>query len=412
MASSYLEEYTRVSAAGGSFLDEVKKERFKPQNKFAADCDIVIAPSVDNSPEALAFKGFAGAKIAIINLSGALMKEDFCGQLGTQSILTLFDLADTTESVEDIVIVIDSPGGTVDGTFALADAIAECTKKVTAIIDGMCCSAAYWIASGADEIFASAPTNIIGSIGTMIQLYDKSKCLENQGVVLRTYNADDSVNKNTEFSEALKGNGKLLVKNLLNPINDEFIAGVTANRPDVNKEALTGKVYIGKAALTAGLIDGIKCMDDIIAEIKAQKKVIINSQQIKSIMTPFEKTLKAASATQFTLVEGGFMLNEANLTNIEAALTGAEALQASVKESKTEAATATAALATANAAVIDLQARVIDMSKNDGARFSAPVAGTAKEEKDTTIGAVVTDNSAFETEYDKELKAMQNRAKI
>ena len=422
MAVSYFEEYRRISASGGSFREEERKERFKPQQKFFADSSIRFAPTDDYSTEALAFNGFDGSKIAVINICGPLMKADFCGQLGTKSILSLFNLAANTASVQQIIIVIDSPGGTVDGTFNLADEINECDKPVTAIIDGMCCSAAYWIASAADKIFASAPTNIVGSIGTMIQLVDQSKALENQGVIIRSFTAEDSSNKNLEFSAALKGDGKMLVQNLLNPINDAFIHAVKAARPTITKEALTGKIYIGKEAIAAGLIDEVKCMDDVIADIQTSIVQIVDSQIIKNSMTPFKKTLTAASATEFTLVEGGFMLNEANLTNIEAALTAAESLALVTESTNAASAKAVTDLAAANTTIIALQTKVIEMGKLDGARFSAPpVAAIAKDkdgnpvvslDSDPKIGVVVADNSDFETDYDKELKAMKDRASL
>lgn len=423
MAVSYFEEYRRISASGGSFREEEKKERFKPRQKFFADSSIRFAPTDDYSNEALTFNGFDGSTIAVINICGPLMKADFCGQLGTKSILSLFNLAANTESVQEIIVVIDSPGGTVDGTFSLADEINECKKPVTAIIDGMCCSAAYWIASSADTIFASAPTNIVGSIGTMIQLVDQSKALENQGVIIRSFTAEESANKNLEFSEAMKGDGKMLVQNLLNPINDAFINAVKAARPTVAKDALTGKIYIGNDGIAVGLIDEVKCMDDVIADIQSRIVQISNSQQlIKSSMTPFKKTLTAASATEFKVVEGGFMLNEANLLNIEAALTAAESLVTVAESTHAAAAKVVTELATANTTIIALQTKVIEMGKNDGARFStSPVAAIVKNkdgdtvvalDTDPKIGAVVVDNSAFETEYDKELKAMKDRASL
>ena len=139
-------------------------------------------------------------------------------------------------------------------------------------------------------------------------------------------------------------------------------------------------------------------------------------------MTPFKKTLTAASATEFTLVEGGFMLNEANLTNIEAALTAAESLALVTESTNAASAKAVTDLAAANTTIIALQTKVIEMGKLDGARFSAPpVAAIAKDkdgnpvvslDSDPKIGVVVADNSDFETDYDKELKAMKDRASL
>ena len=217
MAASYYEEYLSVRATGGKFRAETesKIEPFNPQQKFFAGNVIKYAPIDSYSSYARSFEGFDGAKIAVIYLSGALMKNDYCGWLGTQSLLTLFNLACDTETIQQIVLLIDSPGGSVDGTFSFADAVSECCKPVTTVISGMCASAAYWIGSSAAKVYATSPTDIIGSIGTMITLVDQSKYLADMGIVVRTFYADDSVNKNAEFTQAQKGEGKMLVKNLL-----------------------------------------------------------------------------------------------------------------------------------------------------------------------------------------------------
>lgn len=426
MAASYYEDYLRRSAKGETFKaeEETKIEPFKPQQKFFSSEVIRYAPVDAYSSYARAFAGFDGAKIAVICLEGPLMKNDWCGCLGTASLLALFNLACETETVQQILLLVDSPGGSIDGTFAFADAVSECCKPVTTIINGMCASAAYWIGSSAAKIYATAPTDIIGSIGTMIQLVDQSKYLDNLGIVVRTFYADDSANKNAEFTQASKGEGKLLVKNLLNPLNDQFKAAIVANRPDVNKDALTGKIYVGADALAAGLIDGIMCIDDILEDIQAQvDNTNISNIQIDNKMEVFQKTLKAASATEFKVTNDGFALSEANLTNIEAALTAAEGVAAEAATAKAELATANAALAAANTKVIALQEQVIAFGKLDGARFQVPTPGAKVDANGKPIGAAAEtpdaipgaggkdDNADILTDYDKELAAYQERSK-
>lgn len=428
MAASYYEDYLRRRANGESFRaeNETEVEPFKPQQKFFKSEAVRYAPVDAYSSYAQSFDGFDGFKVAVICLDGPLMKNDWCGCLGTASLLALFNLAAATESVEQIVLLVDSPGGAVDGTFSFADAIAECEKPVTAVVDGYCCSAAYWIASAADKVYATSPTDIIGSIGTMIQLMDQSKYLDNLGVVIRTFYADDSAQKNAEFTQAQKGDGKLLVKNLLNPLNDQFKGAVEANRPNVKKDALTGKVYVGNDAMEAGLIDGVMCLDDIIDGLLGEKDDDEENEdlnglfiQIYNKMEVFQKTLKAASATEFKVTNDGFVLSEANLTNIEAALTASEGAAAEAVAAKAELATAKAELATANGKVISLQEQVIAMGKLDGARFSqaAPkvimVDGkeVIEDTADPTPGSTATNpHAAYETEADRQLAEM--RAKI
>lgn len=202
------------------------------------------------------------------------MKEDFCGWFGTASLREELNKINAAQSIHTVILMIDSPGGTVDGTQAFADAIKNSPKKTVAIIDGMAASAAYWIASSADEIIATSQTDIIGSIGTMISFYDRSEYYEEMGFVLREYYADDSKDKNKMMREAVKGNGKLLVKELLNPTNDIFLNAVRENRGKKlnEEETLTGKTFLAEKAKEMGLVDKISSLDDTVNKILQKNK--------------------------------------------------------------------------------------------------------------------------------------------
>lgn len=243
---------------------------YKPEGRhkfFESNGKAIVAP--DNTWALRDFAGFDGASVAVIPISGPIMKNDYCGALGTSTIKVLTALADNTESVQAIVYLIDSPGGTVDGTEALANAIKSCNKETIALCDNMMCSAAYWLGSACDKVFASAKTNMIGCIGTMVSWYDNTAALESKGIVLREYYATDSKDKNAAFIEANKGDGKKLIAELLNPLNDIFLNSVKEGRGSkLNEDALTGKDYTAEEAMAMGLIDGIKTLDEIVGTFK------------------------------------------------------------------------------------------------------------------------------------------------
>jgi signal peptide peptidase SppA len=210
----------------------------------------------------LALSNAAPGSIAVINLTGALMKQDqWCGPEGTATIAGYIKEADANPNISAIILNIDSPGGTVDGTETLANTVKAATKPVVAFVDGMAASAAYWIASACSEIIASSNTDIIGSIGTQISFLDILPSLESRGIKFHEIQADESFNKNVEFREALKGNYKPLKENLLNPTNKVFVAAVTKNREGkLDMEAsdvLSGAIYLPKQAIKVGLIDHI-----------------------------------------------------------------------------------------------------------------------------------------------------------
>jgi ClpP class serine protease len=253
--------------------------------KFFAKNGIVMAP--ESSWDMPDFEGFEGAEIALIPVTGPLMKADFCGSFGTSSLRQLTMMASNTDSVRAIIFLHDSPGGTVDGTKAFADTIKDSPKRTLAFVDGLSCSADYWLASACDMIYASSETDIIGSIGTMCSFYDNTDAMKVKGVVLREFYATDSKDKNRMFTEAKAGDGKLLISELLDPHNEVFMGSVQENRSgklNLKKEnVLTGKIYTAEKAIDSGLIDGIKTFDQVI-------EIALQSTESKQKTTIFQNS--------------------------------------------------------------------------------------------------------------------------
>lgn len=93
-------------------------------------------------------------------------------------------------AVHTILLDIDSPGGTVNGTPELAQVV--CTiakdKHIYAFTAGQCCSAAYWVASQADVIYA-APSATVDSIGVILPVVDSSALYDRCGLKMEVFSA-------------------------------------------------------------------------------------------------------------------------------------------------------------------------------------------------------------------------------
>ena len=278
---------------------------YEIKQKFFQISGVITAP--ENSYDMKDFKGFEGSAIAVIPISGPLMKSDFCGSFGTSTLKMLVSMAANTDSVKTIVFPIDTPGGTVDGTQGLADEIRNCGKQTIAYVDGMMCSAGYWVGSACNEIYASSQTDIIGCIGTMLSLQDNTEQMKARGVVRREYYAEDSKDKNGAFNDAIKGNGKALIEELLNPMNDAFLGAVRANRAGkIKEDALSGKDYTSENAMSVGLIDGIKTFDQIIKTAKQTNNsyYTLNNKKMAEIKTLSDLQAQAPEVYTLALEEG------------------------------------------------------------------------------------------------------------
>lgn len=344
--------------------------------------------------------------IAIVRMSGPMMKNDqFCGPVGTATIgATLQELA-ANPNVDGIILKIDSPGGTIDGTEDLARIVGSIKKPITAFVDGLSASAAMWVASAANEIVLSGQTARVGSIGTMASFADMRPALEKAGVKFHNIKASRSVDKNTDYDKALTGEYDGYIKNSLDPINAVFTAAIEKNRAgkiDLSKEdVLTGKIYMGKAAIKAGLADSIGSMDDAIKSIRNR----ISSKKPTSGMKLSEQYPRLAATAQFdaaaeTLASGSVEITAEEMARVEASLAEAEtaaanllslnnatenlqAAQAELATAQEQLATATADLTAANARIAELQAEIAELGKGTGAAADTSKAEDEGVEKPT-----------------------------
>lgn len=180
-------------------------------------------------------------------------------------------LADT--DVKAVLLVIDSPGGTVDGTQALADFVydARDVKPIRAFADGMMCSAAYWIGSAAEKIYCEF-TSDVGSIGVLTTHVDQSRALENHGLRITYLHAGEFKVLGNSV-EPLSDKAREYIQTGINEIYELFVDSVARNRGVDRNTALSmadGKVFLGREALEVGLVDGICNLDQCVQKIREE----------------------------------------------------------------------------------------------------------------------------------------------
>lgn len=216
--------------------------------------------------------------VAQINVSGVMTKggSSLSESGSTIRIRQQLRSAVKDERVSSILLVIDSPGGTVDGTADLAAEVARANKQkpVIAFVEDVCASAAYWVASQASEVHANADTAMIGSIGTYMVVRDLSKAFEKEGItthVIATGAFKGAGAMGAEVTEEQIENWQSLV----DKSQKSFSAAVKAGRKltDEQLESLAdGRVWVAPDALKHGLIDAISSFDDVLARAASAGK--------------------------------------------------------------------------------------------------------------------------------------------
>lgn len=220
--------------------------------------------------------------VAVISIEGVIAKRAnlltrISGGCSAQVVSDQFAAALADDGVKSIVLMIDSPGGTVDGTQALADQIyaARGQKPITAYTDGTMCSAAYWIGSSADQIFIAGDTTQVGSIGVIATHVDSSMADAQRGVKVTEITAGRY--KASGSPNAPLGAGEVVLQDAVDHIYGVFLSTVARNRgvdvETAHKDMADGRVFLGQKAITAGLVDGVATFAQVIASSAALSAV-------------------------------------------------------------------------------------------------------------------------------------------
>jgi signal peptide peptidase SppA len=208
------------------------------------------------------------AGVAVIRVSGCLVQK--LGYLRGFSFLTGYDglranlsLALEDESVQAIVLDIDSRGGEVAGCFDLVDAIynARGTKPIWSILTEVAYSAAYAIASATDRIVVPR-TGGTGSVGVIAMHCDFSKMLENMGidVTLIQYGARKA--DGNEYSPLSK-EARARYQAEIDEMGDLFVETVARNRGIKASRVRSTEAasYLGAAGVEIGFADAVQAPD-------------------------------------------------------------------------------------------------------------------------------------------------------
>jgi signal peptide peptidase SppA len=145
-------------------------------------------------------------------------------------------------------------------------------KPIVAFANGMMASAAYWIGSAADEIVAEE-TAEIGSIGVVMMHYDYSGADEQAGVK-RTILQAGHYKAMGNDTEPLSEEAEEYFQGHLDYLYTLFVDAVARNR-DVTAEAVIedmaeGRIFIGRQAVDAGLVDRLGNFETAMALVMEQ----------------------------------------------------------------------------------------------------------------------------------------------
>lgn len=221
-------------------------------------------------------------RIAVVPVYGTILGRDWeFGQVshgGTTSAEALarkLRTLDADAGIGAIVLDIDSPGGAVSNLPETGEVVASIGKPVIAQVNSMACSAAYWLASQADEIVA-APSSEVGSIGVVMLHQDLREHLAQEGIGIEVLRAGEHKYAGNPFEE-LTDAARADLQARLDDIHAMFLAAVARGRGTTPKRVRSdfgdGRVFGAKEAARIGMVDRIGTLEDTLARLSSGARV-------------------------------------------------------------------------------------------------------------------------------------------
>lgn len=285
--------------------------------------------------------------VAILPIEGIIAKRanmfsQVSGGVSTELVGRDFKEALADPAVHSIILDIDSPGGSVDGTQTLASLVhgARSQKPVVAFTDGTMASAAYWIGSAAEKVFAGGDTVQVGSIGVVAKHVDVSGAEAQRGLRTTEIVAGKQKRVASQYGP-LSDEGRQSMQDQVDYLYGIFVddiarqRGVSAKR--VYAEMADGRVFIGSQAIDAGLVDGVSTLDQLIADLNARAgargpAATIDSEEGNSMNMTAEQLVSEHPAIAEALRAEGAAAERQRIREVEAqCLAGHDALIAELK---------------------------------------------------------------------------------
>ncbi len=242
--------------------------------------------------------------IASVRVRGPLMRQPdllsvlLFGATDMDQVAAAIGEAVAREDVEALLLDIDSPGGTVNGTPELGQAVADAAKHKTvyAFSAGQMSSAAYWIASQADAIYAT-PSARVGSIGVLLPFIDSTEKLRNQGIKVEVFAAGKFKAMGTP-GVALSEEQRELIQTDIEEIAADFKAAVLAKGRRIPDEAMEGQTFSARKAQRFNLAGMVKNRDEVLARLRSLHVGRVDTGSRASMKTVEEQLTEALARIQ------------------------------------------------------------------------------------------------------------------
>lgn len=243
---------------------------------------------------------------AIIAIEGEIGKDTWISAvsgriyyLGHDVIRLALEAALNDPLVDSILLSLDSPGGVVQGAKELADYIrlAASQKPMAAYANGLCASAAFWLAAATGKIYAPA-TALVGSVGVIMRLENWAGYYSKAGVQIE-YIASGKYKAAGNDAREISEEERLYFQTQLAELHEIFREDVRKALSPSGDDSLWAEAQLMPAVRAAGLGLVTEIVTDEAEAIKklSEKEKGMTLEELKSSQPELVKALAAETAS-------------------------------------------------------------------------------------------------------------------
>lgn len=214
-------------------------------------------------------------KIAWIDLNGLIST--------SRTMLREIRWALKNDKISGVLLKIESGGGYSGSSELIFRELLRLREKkpVVVLVENLCASGAYFVASGASHIIAQE-SSLVGSIGVVMELYNLKKLVENWNVNIDLMPKGEYKIVGHRLGDRINEKEKKYINILLDENYNSFTEKVSSARGLTladHKKWADGKIFSGSQALSLGLIDQLGDLKDA----ENQLKKLLNLEEEKEL---------------------------------------------------------------------------------------------------------------------------------
>jgi protease-4 len=214
---------------------------------------------------------------ALVDLNGVISADT---QASADKIVTALREAFEDDNTAGVILRINSPGGSPVQSSYIYNEMQRLRKKypdipLYSVVADLCASGGYYVAVGADKIYANE-SSIIGSIGVIMNGFGFEGTMEKLGVERRALTSGEHKALFDPFAP-VKEEEKAHLQDMLQEIHAEFIKTVKEGRGDKlpdDEKLFSGLVWTGEKARQLGLVDEFGSAGYVAREVIKAEEIV------------------------------------------------------------------------------------------------------------------------------------------